>query len=185
MAERRPARGHLGLAGDLRPELLRMDGFLGNERFESCREPGKMLALSFRRDEARSPAGAPTPATASPRRAAAATSSATTACASARPSRTRQTVRHAPSASSRSSRVPRLVTGPRAGRASTDRETFESIDNPGKLAVVLSWRDMAAAGPSLARPDLACPGRQHRLMRVVRDDGLTRREEAPRRTATA
>ena len=43
---------YLGLAGDLRPELLRMDGFLGNERFESRREPGKMLALSFWRDEA-------------------------------------------------------------------------------------------------------------------------------------
>ncbi len=83
---------YLGLAADLRPELLRIDGFLGNERFESRREPGTMLALS-------------------------------------------------------------------------------------------SWRDMAAAGPWLAHPDLAGPGRQHRLMRVVRDYGLTRREEAPHRSA--
>ena len=35
----------------LREELERIDGFLSIERFESLSEPGKMLSLSFFRDE--------------------------------------------------------------------------------------------------------------------------------------
>lgn len=40
------------LAGLLRPELDRIDGFISIERFESLAEPGKLLSLSFWRDEA-------------------------------------------------------------------------------------------------------------------------------------
>jgi heme-degrading monooxygenase HmoA len=51
-----PAEGHkeayLDLAGELRDELDAMDGFISVERFESIYEPGKMLSLSFWRDEA-------------------------------------------------------------------------------------------------------------------------------------
>lgn len=51
-----PAEGaraaYLDIAARLRPELERMDGFLSVERFESLTEPGKMLSLSFWRDEA-------------------------------------------------------------------------------------------------------------------------------------
>lgn len=43
---------YLDLAAALRPELDRMDGFLSIERFESLAEPGKLLSLSFWRDEA-------------------------------------------------------------------------------------------------------------------------------------
>jgi heme-degrading monooxygenase HmoA len=54
--EVRPAEGrredYLDLAGKLRPELEKVDGFLSIERFESLVEPGKMLSLSFWRDEA-------------------------------------------------------------------------------------------------------------------------------------
>jgi heme-degrading monooxygenase HmoA len=50
-----PAEGHkeayLDLAGELRDELDTMDGFISVERFESIYEPGKMLSLSFWRDE--------------------------------------------------------------------------------------------------------------------------------------
>ncbi len=46
-------RGHyLDLAAALRPELMEMDGFISIERFESLAEPGKLLSLSFWRDEA-------------------------------------------------------------------------------------------------------------------------------------
>jgi heme-degrading monooxygenase HmoA len=46
-------RGHyLDLAAALRPELIEMDGFISIERFESLAEPGKLLSLSFWRDEA-------------------------------------------------------------------------------------------------------------------------------------
>ena len=50
-----PAAGrtdvYFGLAAALRPELERIDGFISVERFESLAEPGKLLSLSFFRDE--------------------------------------------------------------------------------------------------------------------------------------
>lgn len=51
-----PAEGesetYLGLAAALREELGQIDGFLTIERFQSLAEPGKLLSLSFWRDEA-------------------------------------------------------------------------------------------------------------------------------------
>jgi heme-degrading monooxygenase HmoA len=49
-AERRP--DYPGMAADLRPLLDGIDGFASIERFESLTEPGKILSLSFWRDEA-------------------------------------------------------------------------------------------------------------------------------------
>lgn len=43
---------YLDLAADLRPELDDVDGFISIERFESISDHGKMLSLSFWRDEA-------------------------------------------------------------------------------------------------------------------------------------
>ena len=43
---------YLDLAAELRPLLDTIDGFISVERFESIYEPGKMLSLSFFRDEA-------------------------------------------------------------------------------------------------------------------------------------
>ena len=51
-----PAQGqrdtYLQMAAALREDLLTMDGFISIDRFESLYEPGKMLSLSFWRDEA-------------------------------------------------------------------------------------------------------------------------------------
>jgi heme-degrading monooxygenase HmoA len=51
-----PADGHkddyLELAGRLKIELERMDGFISVERFQSLTDPDKLLSLSFWRDEA-------------------------------------------------------------------------------------------------------------------------------------
>jgi len=51
-----PKAGHkqdyLDIAARLRPLLERIDGFVSIERFESLSEPGKILSLSFFRDEA-------------------------------------------------------------------------------------------------------------------------------------
>lgn len=51
-----PAEGqrdnYLQMAAALRAELETMDGFLSIERFQSLTEPGKLLSLSFWRDEA-------------------------------------------------------------------------------------------------------------------------------------
>jgi heme-degrading monooxygenase HmoA len=43
---------YLDLAAALRPRLEEIDGFISVERFESLYEPGKILSLSFFRDEA-------------------------------------------------------------------------------------------------------------------------------------
>lgn len=43
---------YLDLAAALRPQLEQIDGFISIERFESLSEPGKILSLSFFRDEA-------------------------------------------------------------------------------------------------------------------------------------
>ncbi|MBX3479540.1 MAG: antibiotic biosynthesis monooxygenase [Caulobacter sp.] len=43
---------YLALAAGLRPLLENIDGFISIERFESLAEPGKLLSLSFFRDEA-------------------------------------------------------------------------------------------------------------------------------------
>ena len=50
-----PAEGrldhYLDLAAELKSELEKVDGFISVERFESLYEPGKLLSLSFWRDE--------------------------------------------------------------------------------------------------------------------------------------
>ena len=43
---------YLDSAAELRPLLDDIDGFLSIERFESLTQPGKLLSLSFWRDEA-------------------------------------------------------------------------------------------------------------------------------------
>ena len=43
---------YLDIAAELRPLLKQIDGFVSVERFESITEKGKMLSLSFFRDEA-------------------------------------------------------------------------------------------------------------------------------------
>lgn len=56
MFEAWPAEGareaYLDIAAELRPLLSPADGFISIERFESLTEPGKVLSLSFWRDEA-------------------------------------------------------------------------------------------------------------------------------------
>lgn len=43
---------YLNIAAKLRSELEQVDGFVSVERYESLTEPGKLLSLSFFRDEA-------------------------------------------------------------------------------------------------------------------------------------
>lgn len=51
-----PAEGckeaYLDIAASLRPLLEQVDGFISIERFQSLTNPGKILSLSFFRDEA-------------------------------------------------------------------------------------------------------------------------------------
>jgi heme-degrading monooxygenase HmoA len=45
------AQDYLGIAAELRKELETIDGFISIERFESLTTKGKILSLSFWRDE--------------------------------------------------------------------------------------------------------------------------------------
>ena len=45
------AQEYFDIAASLREDLQRMDGFVSIERFESLTTPGKLLSLSFWRDE--------------------------------------------------------------------------------------------------------------------------------------
>ena len=44
--------GYLDWAARLKQELVRMDGFISIERFQSLTDPDKLLSVSFWRDEA-------------------------------------------------------------------------------------------------------------------------------------
>lgn len=44
-------QSYLDMAAELKPLLEQIDGFVSVERFESLAEPGKLLSLSFFRDE--------------------------------------------------------------------------------------------------------------------------------------
>ena len=50
-----PASGrkedYLAIAATLKPDLEKMDGFISVERFQTLTDPGKLLSLSFWRDE--------------------------------------------------------------------------------------------------------------------------------------
>ena len=60
-----------------------------------------------------------------------------------------------------------------------DHEVFESIYHPGKLVLLVAWRDAdAATSWSPAKPDAAQSFR-HRHVRVIRDYGMSDRREAP------
>src|SRR5437763_12930119 len=45
------SQNYLDIAAQLRPELEQIDGFISVERFQSLTQPGKILSLSFWRDE--------------------------------------------------------------------------------------------------------------------------------------
>jgi len=59
-----------------------------------------------------------------------------------------------------------------------DQDVFESITNPGKLLLLVSWKD--AAGASAWQPTIPA-GRElrHRQVRIIRDYGMLDRREAP------
>jgi heme-degrading monooxygenase HmoA len=44
--------GYLNWAAELKSELLKMDGFISIERFQSLTDPDKLLSLQFWRDDA-------------------------------------------------------------------------------------------------------------------------------------
>jgi heme-degrading monooxygenase HmoA len=64
------------------------------------------------------------------------------------------------------------------GPGLVDHELFESIYNPGKLLLLVSWRD-AAAAESWKPKAVAGGAARHRRVRIIREYGMHERREAP------
>jgi len=196
---------YLALAKLLKPEIERIDGFIDNERFESRRTKGRLLSLSTWRDEKavirwRTLAihhgvqekgrfeifadyhlrvGEITRDTAVP------------AGQSLEQQRLDETevgaAKHVtisevpPAAGGRpgSDDLARALGVPDTGIGGVvDQEVWDSLYNPGKLLLLVSWRDAAAAGRW--HPDVAAAGEpRHRHVRIIRDYGMADRREAP------
>jgi heme-degrading monooxygenase HmoA len=60
-----------------------------------------------------------------------------------------------------------------------DHEIFESIYNPGKLLLLATWRDAEAAQKWAPAANEDLGKLRHRRVRVIRDYGMTDRQEAP------
>jgi heme-degrading monooxygenase HmoA len=196
---------YLSLAKFLKPELEKVDGFIDNERFGSKRREGRVLSLSTWRDEkalvrwrtlgvhhevqekGRSAVfadyhlrvGEVTADSQVPKaqklqelrfdetevgKAKAVTISELTPANGERPI--------SPDIAADLG-LPKLGTD-----GIIDREIFESIYNPGKLLLLVSWRDAAVADEWKPRK-LAGGNLRHRHVRVIRDYGMFDRREAP------
>lgn len=188
--EPRPERRdeYLELAGFLKPELEKIDGFIEVERFASKIWPGRMLSLSIWRDEEavvrwRSHAGH--------RRVQ---HKGRSEIFSGYRLRVGEVV-DGPSSDAAGGAVVSIsewtpmngapaggeLAAPKSARESMiDFDVFESIYVPGKRLVLLSWRDGAAAAVAAWQP--SAPTQEpvrHRVVRIVRDYGLFDRREAP------
>ena len=184
---------YLALAKQLKPKLEAIDGFIDNERFSSQRTEGRLLSLSTWRDEKAvvrwrthgehhgvqekgrfevfedyhlrvgeitqdSDGALPAPQRLDETEIGAAKRVTITELAAqgTNPADATQFGLDA--------KAPGLV----------DHELFESITNEGKLLLLASWRDDAAA--NAWKPTRAT---RHRSVRVIRDYGMFERREAP------
>jgi heme-degrading monooxygenase HmoA len=196
---------YLNLAKFLKPELEKIDGFIDNERFVSQRTEGRVLSLSTWRDEKavirwrtlgvhhevqekgrfevfedyHLRVGEITADTEVPNgqklreqrfdeteigEAKAATISELSPLAGEKPV---------------STDLASDLGLPKTGRDGTvNQEVFESIYNPGKLLLLVSWKDAAPA--ERWKPKAIAAGElRHRRVRIIRDYGMTDRREAP------
>jgi heme-degrading monooxygenase HmoA len=191
---------YLKLAAYLKPALEKIDGFISVERFASTRDPGRVLSLSFWRDEKSvvrwRTVGAHNEVQAKGR-------SEVFQDYHLRVGEIMRDSGLPPGETPQQSRFDETEIGAAkfvtlteargavegetidADMLSPDapgllgREWFDSIYEPGKRLLLASWRDAAAAEHS-APPTAIGMEMRHRLVRVVRDYGMFDRREAPR-----
>jgi heme-degrading monooxygenase HmoA len=198
---------YLDLAKYLKPKLEAIDGFIDNERFESKRTKGRVLSLSTWRDEkavvrwraqgehhgvqekgrfeifedyhlrvgevtedSDPPRGLSVvqqrfDETANPQAKAVSISELTPS----EGDKPKIAAGHLPAQLGLDKRPAGLV----------DHEVFESIYNPGKLLLLVTWRDAEAAGSWTPVSSAELGKLRHRRVRVIRDYGMNDRNEAP------
>jgi heme-degrading monooxygenase HmoA len=196
---------YLSLAATLRPELAKIDGFIDNERFASRRTEGRVLSLSTWRDEKavirwrtlgvhhevqqkgrfevfadyHLRVGEITADTQIPENQSLAQQRLDETEIGEAKAATISEVSPTAGEMPISTDLAGDLGLPESGaRGVVDCEVFESIYNPGKLLLLASWRDMAAA--AAWTPRAVAGGRlRHRRVRVIRDYGMSDRREAP------
>ena len=198
---------YLDLAGHLKPILEKIDGFVDNERFESRLRPGWMLSHSTWRDEKsvvrwrtvgehhvaqgkgrfeifsdyHLRVGDVTADTAPPKEAPIHESrfDETEVGAAKIVTFTEITpTRGATFAAQPDLLLADLGLDPN-NSAIVAHDVFASIYHPGKLALLVAWKDAKAANPWLPRKFDGIETLRHRKIRVVRDYGRFDRREAP------
>jgi heme-degrading monooxygenase HmoA len=195
---------YLSLAKSLKPDLEKIDGFIDNERFGSKRSEGRVLSLSIWRDEKavirwrtlgihhevqekgrfevfedyHLRAGEIVADNEIPRgQKLYEQRFDETEIGNAKV----VTISELSPAKGEKSDTADLVADlglPNSNDSVIDQEAFESIYNPGKLLLIVAWRDVAAAERWKPR-GLAGGKLRHRSVRVIRDYGMLDRREAP------
>ncbi len=198
---------YLGLARHLKPVLEAIDGFVDNERFESRLRPGWVLSHSTWRDEKsvvrwrtqgehhviqgkgrfeifadyHLRVGDVTADTAPPAEAPVLERrfDETEVGAAKLVTFTEITPEQGIAFGAQSDLLPaHLGLDPISG-AIVEQDVFASIYNPGKLALLLSWKDAKAGNAWSPRKIDGIAKLRHRRVRVVRDYGRFDRREAP------
>ncbi len=188
---------YLALAKFLKPDIERIDGFLDNERFTSQRNKGRLLSLSTWRDEKAvirwRTLGVHHQVQERGRlevfrdyrlRVGEVSADSEADGQKLLQQRLDETEVGEAKCVTISERAPGAGAPPadlglpRVGaQGLLDHDVYESIYNPGKLLLLASWRDAAAAAawqPNLPRNTL-----RHRQVRIIRDYGMFDRREAP------
>jgi len=76
-------------------------------------------------------------------------------------------------------RLNRLPVPEPGSNGVVDKQVFESIYNPGKFLLLVSWQDSAAAVAWERQGIASATGMRYRRVRIVRDYGMFDRREAP------
>jgi heme-degrading monooxygenase HmoA len=198
---------YLDLAKHLKPILEKIDGFVDNERFESKLRPGWVLSHSTWRDEksvvrwrtegehhavqskgrfeifsdyhlrvgdVTSDTNAPKQAPVHEQRF-----DATEVGAAKTVTFTEITPAKGAALASQIDLLPAQLDLELAKSAIVEHDVFASIYNPGKLALLVSWKDPKAADAWTPKKFDGIEALRHRKIRVVRDYGRFDRREAP------
>ncbi len=183
----KPARfdDYLSIAKSLKPVIEAIDGFVANDRFRSAPQPAKLLSLSDWRDEKAlvrwRTVGEHHAAQERGRfeifddyhlRVGEVVADSATAVAHGQPFDETETGGAKVATITEFSGDAAIAPPAEA----LDAELFESIYEPGRMALLVWWRDLDAA--ARWKPALR-DGVRHRVVRVIRDYGMHDRREAP------